>query len=98
MINLEELKAHLHLFFQDVDKQFDDDKQATTIIKDFIAQGHITEEQEEYLKSQVENSLKAIGLMIPMAILPGASILVPLLIKVAAAHHIDLLPEDFQNL
>ena len=93
MINLEELKAHLHLLFRDVDKQFDDDKEAVSIIKDYI-----TEEQEAYLKSQVENSLKAVGLMIPMTLLPGASVLVPLLIKIAAAHHIDLLPEDFQNL
>lgn len=98
MINLEELKAHLHLLFRDVDKQFDDDKEAVSIIKDYISQGHITEEQEAYLKSQVENSLMAVGLMIPMTLLPGASVLVPLLIKIAAAHHIDLLPEDFQNL
>ncbi|MES2110662.1 MAG: hypothetical protein V4577_18025 [Bacteroidota bacterium] len=43
------------------------------------------------------DSLKIIGIGIPFAVLPGASVLIPVLIKVADRHHINLMPSAFNS-
>jgi hypothetical protein len=43
------------------------------------------------------DSLKIAGIGIPFVLIPGASILMPIIIKVAKEHHIDLVPSAFDG-
>jgi len=41
------------------------------------------------------DSLKILGIGIPFVLIPGASILMPILVRVARKHHIELMPSAF---
>lgn len=97
MISETFLKEHIHHFLQDLYKEYDGDKEAVVIIQQYIRTKQISETQEIVLKTQLMDSLKIVGIGIPFAIIPGASVLMPLIIKVAEEHHINLLPSDFEN-
>ena len=47
------------------------------------------------LRTQVMDSLKILGIGIPFVLIPGASILMPILVRVARKHHIELMPSAF---
>ena len=98
MFNETELKQHLHLFLQDAYIEYDGNKEAVNIIQEYVKNGTISETQEITLKNQFVDSLKTIGVVVPFALVPGASILMPILIKVAGEHQINLLPKEFDNL
>jgi len=70
-------------------------KQASKIALKYISKGSITKEEETELRQQVYDILKTLGVGIPFALIPGASILIPILIKVAQKKGINLLPSAF---
>lgn len=72
-------------------------KQATLIAVKYISKGTITKEEEHELREQVFDLLKALGIGIPFALIPGASILIPVLIKIAQKKGINLLPSAFSE-
>lgn len=72
-------------------------KQATLIAVKYISKGSITKEEETELREQVFDILKALGIGIPFALIPGASILIPVLIKIAQKKGINLLPSAFSE-
>lgn len=72
-------------------------KQATMIAVKFVSKGSITKEEEKELRQQVYDILKTLGIGIPFAFIPGASILIPILVKVAQKKGINLLPSAFDE-
>ncbi|MBX2922173.1 MAG: hypothetical protein KF746_08275 [Chitinophagaceae bacterium] len=92
------IEACAHQFLQGLKTEYDGDKEALLIIRQFIASGKITAQQEHLLKTQLADSLKILGVGIPLVLIPGASILMPILIKVAAKHNIELMPSAFTDL
>lgn len=72
-------------------------KQATKIALKYLSKGSITKEEEIELRHQVYDILKTIGVGVPFALIPGASILMPILIKVAQKKGINLLPSAFSD-
>lgn len=89
------IEEHAHHFLQGLKTECGDDKEALLIIRQYLSTGSISAEQEHLLKTQLYDTLKLAGIGIPFVLLPGASILLPLLIKVAARHHIELMPSAF---
>lgn len=89
------LEEHAHHFLQGLKTEYGDDKEALFIIRQYLSTGSISAEQEHLLKTQLYDTLKLAGIGIPFVLLPGASILMPILIKVAARHHIALMPSVF---
>lgn len=72
-------------------------KQATMIAVKFVSKGSITKEEEKELRQQVYDILKTLGIGVPFALIPGATILIPILIKVAQKKGINLLPSAFDD-
>lgn len=72
-------------------------KQATIIAIKFVSKGSITKEEEKELRQQVYDILKTLGIGVPFALIPGASILIPILIKVAQKKGINLMPSAFDE-
>lgn len=97
MITEKEIEEKLHIFLQDLKKECNSDKQAIVVIKDYIKLGKISAEQETLLKTQVFDTLKILGIGIPFVLIPGASILMPLLVHIANKNGIDLMPKAFEN-
>ena len=91
------LEDNLHIFLLNVKKQADNTKEAADIIAKYTENGVISSEDEDILKIQLIDSLKIVGIIIPMVLLPGSSILMPLLLKVAEKNNIELMPTAFQK-
>ena len=72
-------------------------KEAGAIMRKYMKEGKITAEEEHILKTQMVDSLKIVGVVVPFVLVPGASILMPILIKVAGKHNIELLPSAFNK-
>ncbi|WP_300662831.1 LETM1 domain-containing protein [Fluviicola sp.] len=89
------LEEHAHHFLLGVKTEYNGDKEAAGIIQKYIREGKISDEEEHVLKTQLADSLKIVGIGVPFALIPGASILMPILIKVADKHHIQLMPSAF---
>jgi len=58
----------------------------------FIETKSLSKEDETFLKLQLIDHLKIIGIVVPFVLIPGASLIMPILIKVAKSKKIDLLP------
>ncbi|MFT3750656.1 MAG: hypothetical protein QM768_20260 [Agriterribacter sp.] len=86
------IETHAHHFLQDLKTEYTGDKKAVTIIQKYLHGDKLNEEDDTILRTQLWDSLKIIGVVIPFILIPGASVLMPILIRVADAHHIQLLP------
>lgn len=70
---------------------------ASKIFVKYIKEGNVTKKEEEELRTQVYDLLKVIGIGIPFALIPGASLLLPFLIKIAQKKGVNLLPTAFKE-
>ncbi len=72
-------------------------KETSRIIYKFISQQKITKEDEKHLKTQVYDIFKIVGIGVPFMLIPGATLLIPFIIKVAEKKGIDLVPSNFKG-
>lgn len=91
----ETIGEHAHHFLKGLKGEGHADKEAAIIIGNYIRHGKISEEEEHIVKVQLMDSFKIIGIGVPFVLIPGASILMPILIKVAGKHNIELMPSAF---
>lgn len=91
------IEEHAHHFLHGLKVEYTGDKEALIIIREYIKGGQISEEQTHVLKTQLADSLKIVGIGVPFVLIPGASIIMPILIKVAAKHNIELMPSAFNG-
>ncbi len=89
------LESHMHHFLHDLKTEAKGEREAAHIIVKYIREGNITAEEDHILKTQVMDSLKILGIGVPFVLIPGASVLMPILIKVASKHNIELMPSAF---
>lgn len=71
--------------------------EASKIFAKYFKEGKVTPEEEKELRTQVYDLLKVLGIGVPFALIPGASLLMPFLIKIAQKKGIDLLPTAFNE-
>lgn len=77
--------------------EFDETKEAGLIIHKHISGEKLTAEDKIKLKQQIGDVLKGVGIGIPIILIPGASILIPIIIKLAKRYNIELLPSSFNK-
>jgi len=87
----------LDLFFKGVKEEAKDTKKTRLIIQSYVSKGKISTEDEKFLKFYMVDLLKIAGIGIPFVLLPGASIIIPFIIKAAEKRNINLLPSNFQK-
>ena len=91
-IIIEHIEAGAHHFLISMHKEGANTKATAMIIKKYMETGHITHEEENALKLQMADTLKIVGIVVPFVLIPGASIIIPILVKVAGKHNINLMP------
>lgn len=84
-------------FLRDLKDEAVDTKEASYIIGNYLFHQKITKKEEQLLKQQVYDKLKIIGIGIPFMMIPGASFLIPLLVKIAKKKGINLMPSNFDS-
>lgn len=91
------IEGNAHHFLHGLKIEYSGDKEAVIILQKYIREGKISSEEDHILKTQLVDSLKMIGIGVPFVLIPGASILMPILIKVAGRHNIALMPSAFSK-
>lgn len=91
-IVIQHIEASAHHLVLSVHKEEANTKETGAIIRKYMVTGHITEDEEKTLKMQLADTIKIVGIVVPFVLIPGASIIMPILIKVAGKHNINLLP------
>lgn len=94
---LEKIESGAHHFLHGLKGQYSETKGTALIIQKYMVKGSLTEEEEHELKQGLVDSLKMAGVMVPFVLVPGASIIMPILIKVASKHNIELMPSTFRD-
>jgi hypothetical protein len=94
------IKQHIedsaHHLLIGVHKEAAHTKEAAVIIRKYIVTGSISDDEEVVLKVQLADTLKIVGIVVPFILIPGASVIIPILIKVAGKHNINLMPSVMQ--
>jgi hypothetical protein len=94
---IEKIEEGAHHFLHSMRIEYEGTREASLILEKYMKEGKITDDEEKVLKMQFVDSLKMAGVVLPFVLIPGASILMPILIKVAEKHNIELLPSAFNN-
>lgn len=94
--NRSKISNALNIFFKGVKSEASDTKETSRIIVKYVGNQKIAKEEEQHLKKQVYDMFKILGIGIPFVLIPGAAILIPLLLKAAEKRGIDLLPSNFK--
>ncbi len=87
----------LNDFLTGIKNEASDTKETTRIIYKFILHQNLTKEDEKHLKTQVFDIFKILGIGVPFMLIPGATLLIPFIIKAADKKGIDLIPSNFKS-
>ena len=71
--------------------------EASKIVVKFLKEGKVSKEEEHELKTQIYDLFKIAGIGIPFMLIPGSTLLMPFLIKLANKKGVDLLPSAFKK-
>ena len=84
------------LFLTGLKNEAKDTKESSFIIGKYLVTQQITKTEERALKKQVADLFKIVGIGIPFILIPGATILIPFIIRVADKKGIDIIPSNFK--
>jgi len=71
--------------------------EASKVVVKFLKEGKVSKEEEHELKTQIYDLFKMAGIGIPFMLIPGSTLLMPFLIKLAKKKGINLLPSAFKK-
>lgn len=94
--NRKKVAKAVNYFFNGVKNETLSTKESTKIIGKYVATQKISKEDEKHLRTQVYDIFKILGIGIPFVLIPGASLLIPFLLKAAEKKGIDLIPSNFK--
>jgi len=95
--NKEAVTHAFDVFFNGIKSEGINAKKTSLIIQNFATKGEISKEDEKFLKFYVVDLLKIAGIGIPFVLLPGASIIIPFVLKMAEKKNLDLIPSNFKS-
>lgn len=72
-------------------------KEASIIVSKYIKHEQVTKTERKFMFVQIFDVCKIIFIGVPFAIIPGASIILPFVIKGASKIGVNLLPSNFKG-
>ena len=100
----EKLKTHgakaaevMKTFVSKMGTEAKETREASKVIVKFLKEGKVSKEEEHELKSQIYDLFKMAGIGVPFVLIPGSTLLMPFLIKLANKKGIELLPSAFNK-
>jgi hypothetical protein len=95
--NRQKATKAMKTFAKDLGNEAKETREASKILVKFLMDGSISPEEEKELKTQVYDLFKMAGIGIPFFLIPGSTLLLPFLIKVASRYGVNLLPTSFDH-
>jgi hypothetical protein len=90
-------KKEIKIFIRKISNEAKETRKAAIIVAKYTRKGKITEEEEKELKEQFYDVLKLAGIGVPFALIPGATILLPLIVSISKKKGINILPSSFED-
>ena len=84
-------------FLRKLKKEGTETSEAATILKRYAMGKKVSKEEMEIFRNQMLDVIKILGIGIPFTIIPGSSLLLPLVIAIAKKYKIDILPSSFRD-
>ena len=96
-LNSKKSSKAIRLFFINLHSEAKETRDASKIIVKYVRNGKLSKQDEKELKLQVYDLLKIMGIGVPFVMIPGSSILIPFLMKIAEKRGINILPSSFSK-
>lgn len=96
-LNSDDASKAFRIFFKNLNNEAKDTRAASKLVYKYIKEGSLTKQEEKELKLQFYDLLKIMGIGVPFVMIPGASILIPFLLKIAQKTGVDLIPRSFRK-
>lgn len=90
-------KSGVQQFANGMREEVAETREASTYVKKYMGGEKLTKEENEAVRKQFYDILKMIGVGIPFALVPGGSVLIPIIVKIARRHNIKLMPSSFDK-
>jgi hypothetical protein len=87
----------LKMFFTNIKQEATETKEAGNIIKSYVSGNKISKDDSLKLKNQFYDVLRSVGIGIQFLLIPGASVLIPLILFLSRKMNIELLPSSFRK-
>lgn len=84
-------------FLRKLKKEGTETSEAAAILKRYAMGKKVSKEEMEIFRNQMLDVIKILGIGIPFTIIPGSSLLLPLVIAIAKKYKIDILPSSFRD-
>lgn len=84
-------------FLKRLKKEGAETSEAAKILSRYASGEKVSKEDMEKFRNQLIDVVKIIGIGIPMAVIPGSTLLLPLVLKVAKKYNIDVRPSSFKD-
>lgn len=96
-LNSDEASKAFRVFFKNLNNEAKETRDAGKLVYKYLKTGNLSAEEEKELKLQFYDLLKVMGVGVPFVMIPGASILIPFLLKIADKLGIDIIPSSFKK-
>jgi hypothetical protein len=70
-------------------------KEAEKILRKYVTRKEVTEEENKILKDQTFDLIKIIFIGIPLAVIPGFSVIMVIIVKAGRRYKFNVLPSSF---
>lgn len=96
-LNSEKSSKAFRYFLKNLSNEAKETKEASLLIVKFLKKGSLTKREEKELKLQFYDLLKIMGVGVPFFMIPGSTILIPFIMKLAKKAGIDIIPSSFKK-
>ena len=84
-------------FLRRLKKEGMETSEAANILSRYARGENISKEDTEKFRNQMIDVIKVLGIGIPFTIIPGSSLLLPLVLSIAKKYNIDIIPSSFKD-
>lgn len=91
----EKIKAYIFNFSRKIKLEVWETKEAGMIAHKYMKHENVSAPERKFMLVQITDIIKIVLIGIPFAVIPGASILLPVIIKVSSKAGVNLLPSSF---
>lgn len=95
--NKEKTVKAFDFFIDGIKNEATDSKETRRILLKSVSKEKISKEEELHLKTRVYDIFKKVGIGIPFMLIPGATLLIPFILKIAEKKGLDLYPANFKG-
>jgi hypothetical protein len=84
-------------FLRKIKKEGSETSEAAKILKRYASGEKVSKEDMDKFRQQIVDVVKILGIGLPFTLIPGSSILLPLVVKIAKKYNIDIFPSAFKD-